>query len=154
MFACAFAGNCARLQCAFPSYWSRGGRASGRTLRAVWGRHIWRSALGNAILAATDQAGREVARPNYHYGLHRPLSPRPPLRWCETCSWPPPRSPLQITKRGKEAYVPMSEEQFRRLEGLEDALWAARALEALKSGFVGTESTAALLQELIVSKSA
>ena len=48
----------------------------------------------------------------------------------------------------------MSEEQFRRLEGLEDALWAARALEALKSGFVGTESTAALLQELIVSKSA
>ncbi len=61
---------------------------------------------------------------------------------------------MQITKRGKEAYVPMSEEQFRRLEGLEDALWAARALEALKSGFVGTESTAALLQELIVSKSA
>jgi prevent-host-death family protein len=64
------------------------------------------------------------------------------------------KEPVQITKRGKEAYVLMSEEQFRRLEALEDALWAARAHEAMKSGFVGAENAEALLQELIVSKGA
>ena len=64
------------------------------------------------------------------------------------------REPVQITKHGKEAYVLMSEEQFRRLESLEDALWGARAHEALKSGFVGAENAEALLQELIVSKGA
>jgi antitoxin Phd len=64
------------------------------------------------------------------------------------------KEPVQITKRGKEAYVLMSEEQFRRLEGLEDALWAARAHDAIKSGFVGTEKTEALLHELLLSREA
>ena len=34
------------------------------------------------------------------------------------------REPVQITKRGKEAYVLMSEEQYRRFVAIEDALWA------------------------------
>jgi prevent-host-death family protein len=63
-------------------------------------------------------------------------------------------APVQITKRGKEAYVLMSEEQFRRFEAMEDALWAARARDALKSGFVGADRSEALLQELLVQKSA
>jgi prevent-host-death family protein len=63
------------------------------------------------------------------------------------------REPVQITKRGKDAYVLMSEEQFRRFEAMEDALWAARADEAMKSGFVGTSDAEALLRELADRKS-
>lgn len=64
------------------------------------------------------------------------------------------RVPVQITKRGKQAYVLMSEEQFRHLEAMEDAFWAARAEQALKSGFVGTDKAETLLQNLLVQKSA
>ena len=64
------------------------------------------------------------------------------------------KEPVQITKRGKEAFVLMAEEQFRRFEGLEDALWAFRAQEALKSGFVGTENAESILQNLIAEKAA
>ena len=64
------------------------------------------------------------------------------------------RSPVQITKRGKQAYVLMSEEQFRRFEAMEDALWAARAEQALGSGFVGTDRAEALLRDLVERKSA
>ncbi len=64
------------------------------------------------------------------------------------------REPVQITKRGKEAFVLMSEEQFRRFEAMEDALWAARASQAMKSGFVGADKAEALLQDLLVQKSA
>jgi prevent-host-death family protein len=62
------------------------------------------------------------------------------------------KEPVQITKRGKEAYVLMSEEQFRRLEALEDALWAARAHEAIKSGFVGADKAETFLHELLFPK--
>ena len=34
------------------------------------------------------------------------------------------REPAQFAKRGKEAYVLMSEEQYRRFIAIEDALWA------------------------------
>jgi prevent-host-death family protein len=64
------------------------------------------------------------------------------------------REPVQITKRGKEAFVLMSEEQFRRFEAMEDALWAARAAEAMKSGFVGPDKAESLLQDLLAQKSA
>jgi prevent-host-death family protein len=64
------------------------------------------------------------------------------------------REPVQITKRGKEAYVLMSEDQFRRFEAMEDALWAARAAEAMKSGFVGTDKAQALLDDLLKRKPA
>jgi prevent-host-death family protein len=64
------------------------------------------------------------------------------------------REPVQITKRGKEAYVLMSEDQFRRFEAMEDALWAARAAEAMKSGFVGADKAEALLDDLLWHKPA
>jgi prevent-host-death family protein len=64
------------------------------------------------------------------------------------------QEPVHITKRGKEAYVLMSEEQFRRFEAMEDALWATRAQDALKNGFVGADKAEGLLQELLVKKSA
>jgi prevent-host-death family protein len=64
------------------------------------------------------------------------------------------KAPVQITKRGKEAFVLMSEEQFRRFEAMEDALWGARAETAIASGFVGTDKAEALLSELLKQKSA
>jgi prevent-host-death family protein len=64
------------------------------------------------------------------------------------------KEPVQITKRGKEAYVLMSEERFRRFEAKESALLAARTLKATKRGFVSTESAEKLLQALIVSTGA
>jgi antitoxin Phd len=63
------------------------------------------------------------------------------------------REPVHITKHGKQAFVLMSEEHYRRFEAMEDAQWAARAEAALKSGFVGTDKAEALLQDLLVKKS-
>ena len=64
------------------------------------------------------------------------------------------KEPVQITADGRETFVLMTDERFRRFEALEDALWAARALKASKNGFLGTENAEALLQELIASISA
>ncbi len=63
------------------------------------------------------------------------------------------REPVQITKRGKEAYVLMSEEQYRRFVAMEDALWADKARAAAQSGFLGVEETERTLNELIAAKS-
>ena len=63
------------------------------------------------------------------------------------------KEPVQITKRGKDAFVLMTDEQFRRFEALEDSLWAMRANEAAKSGFVGVENAEGLLHALISAKS-
>lgn len=63
------------------------------------------------------------------------------------------KEPVEITKHGKTAYILMSEEQFRRFEALEDAAWGARALEAMKSGFVRGAEAEAALEALIVQKS-
>jgi prevent-host-death family protein len=63
------------------------------------------------------------------------------------------REPVQITKRGKEAYVLMSEEQYRRFVAMEDALWAEKAEAAARSGFLGVEETERTLNRLIATKS-
>ena len=63
------------------------------------------------------------------------------------------KEPVEITKHGKTAYVLMSEEQFRRFEALEDAAWGARAMEAMKGGFVRGEEAETALAALIAQKS-
>ncbi|MGD1038869.1 MAG: type II toxin-antitoxin system Phd/YefM family antitoxin [Roseiarcus sp.] len=63
------------------------------------------------------------------------------------------REPVQITKRGKEAYVLMSEEQYRRFVAMEDAVWAEKARAAAQGGFLGVEETERTLNELVSAKS-
>jgi prevent-host-death family protein len=63
------------------------------------------------------------------------------------------REPVQITKRGKEAYVLMSEEQYRRFVAMEDALWAEKARAAAQGGFLGVEETERTLNALVSTKS-
>ena len=63
------------------------------------------------------------------------------------------REPVQITKRGKEAYVLMSEEQYRRFVAIEDAQWAEKARAAARGGFLGVDETQRLLDALISTKS-
>jgi len=59
------------------------------------------------------------------------------------------REPVSITRRGRPCVVALSQEMYERLEALEDAIWAARAREAAKSGFVGTEETAKFIQDML-----
>ncbi len=62
------------------------------------------------------------------------------------------KAPVQITKRGTEGFVLMSEDEYRRLEAIEDAQWAARARKALESGFVGADKAERLLREALADK--
>lgn len=63
------------------------------------------------------------------------------------------KRPVQITKRGADSFVLMTEEEYRRFEAMEDALWAARAHKALKSGFVGANNAKRLLREALAAHS-
>lgn len=63
------------------------------------------------------------------------------------------KEPIEITKHGKAAFVLMSEEHFRRLEGLEDAAWGELAQEAIKSGFVRGDEAMSALEALMKDKS-
>ena len=64
------------------------------------------------------------------------------------------QNPVQITKRGAVRFVLMTEEEYRRFEAIEDAMWAARARQALKSGFVGKSNAKRLLREALAEQSA
>lgn len=62
------------------------------------------------------------------------------------------REPVTITKNGREVAVLLSKEDFERLEALEDAHWAARAMEAEKEGYLGVEESEKLLNDLLHAK--
>jgi prevent-host-death family protein len=62
------------------------------------------------------------------------------------------KEPVRITKRGAGGFVLMSDEEYRRLEAMEDALWAERARIALESGFVGAGEAERLLREALAAK--
>jgi len=59
------------------------------------------------------------------------------------------REPVVITRRDRPIAVVISNEQYKRLEALEDALWAARARAAAAGGYAGDEETRALFQEVL-----
>jgi PHD/YefM family antitoxin component YafN of YafNO toxin-antitoxin module len=63
------------------------------------------------------------------------------------------REPAPIAKRGRQAYVLMSEEQYRRFVAIEDALWADKARAAAQGGFLGVEETERTLNALVSTKS-
>ena len=62
------------------------------------------------------------------------------------------REPVTITKNGREVAVLVSKEDFERLEALEDAHWAARAMEAEKEGYLSEEETRQLFDSILHAK--
>lgn len=59
------------------------------------------------------------------------------------------REPVAITRNGQIVVVILSIAEFERYQGLENALWAARAGMAAKRGFVGPEASEKLIRDLV-----
>jgi antitoxin Phd len=59
------------------------------------------------------------------------------------------REPVQIEKKGRKVAVMLSIEEFERLSNLEDELWALKAEKAKEEGFMGTELSENLLEDLL-----
>jgi len=53
--------------------------------------------------------------------------------------------PLIIEKMGRAVSVLISNSVYEKLMQMEDAFWAAKAAEAEKSGYIGTESLSRLM---------
>ena len=53
--------------------------------------------------------------------------------------------PVIVEKTGRKYVVMVNHEEFERLQALEDYHWAMAAMEAEKSGFIGTEEAMKLL---------
>jgi len=58
------------------------------------------------------------------------------------------REPVTVEKTGRKYAVLIGYEEYERLLALEDAFWGAKAAEAEKSGFVGTEAAMKLLENV------
>jgi prevent-host-death family protein len=56
------------------------------------------------------------------------------------------REPVLVQSHGRDMVVILDHAEFSRLRRLEDAYWAERAEEALKSGFLSPEETMSRLQ--------
>ena len=57
------------------------------------------------------------------------------------------REPVTVESNGRPRAVLLSHDDYQRLQAMEDYYWLQRAQEAEKSGYLGTDETAALLQE-------
>ena len=55
--------------------------------------------------------------------------------------------PVMVEKSGRPAVVILSFEEYERLMAVEDAYWAEKALEAEKSGYLGTDKAGKLLKD-------
>ena len=53
--------------------------------------------------------------------------------------------PVMVKKTGRNYVVMLNHTEFERLQALEDHAWGTAAMEAEKSGFIGTEETMKLL---------
>lgn len=53
--------------------------------------------------------------------------------------------PVMVEKNGREYVVLINNDEFERLQAMEDFYWATRAQEAEKSGFIGSDKAMALL---------
>ena len=59
------------------------------------------------------------------------------------------REPVSITRRDRRVAVVVSGERYDQLEALEDAVWAARAREAAKTGFASPEESMGFIQRML-----
>lgn len=62
------------------------------------------------------------------------------------------REPVRIERNGRPVAVLLSTTDFERLQTLEDAHWGRLADQASKEGFVGTEASETLLNDLLHAK--
>lgn len=62
------------------------------------------------------------------------------------------REPVMVTKHKHPSVVIMSVERYAELEALEDKVWAAKSLEAEKSGYLSEDESEAFIQELLNAK--
>lgn len=58
------------------------------------------------------------------------------------------KEPVEVEKTGRKFAVLLGWDEYQRLIALEDAHWGARAKEAEKSGFLGTEESMRLLEDM------
>lgn len=59
------------------------------------------------------------------------------------------QEPVEIQKKGRPVAVLVSLDEYKRLQALEDAWWAAEASKAIKEGFVGVEASEKFLKSLL-----
>ena len=57
--------------------------------------------------------------------------------------------PVEIKKNGRKVAVLLSAEEYNRFESFEDAIWAKRADEAKKGGFIGAKKSMELLKKAL-----
>ena len=62
------------------------------------------------------------------------------------------KKPIKIVRNGRPVAVVISNEEFDRLEALEDQWWARQADEALKEGTLGAEASEKFLAEMMNAK--
>lgn len=59
------------------------------------------------------------------------------------------REPVTVTKHNRPAVVVISSARYAELEALEDELWAAKAKEAEKAGYLSVEESEAVIQGIL-----
>ena len=59
------------------------------------------------------------------------------------------REPVVITKHNRPTVVVISTERYAELETLEDELWATRARQAEKKGYLKTDESEAIIQGIL-----
>jgi len=59
------------------------------------------------------------------------------------------KEPVTIRKSGRNVAVILSYEDYERLIELEDKYWLLKAIEAQKEGYIGTEESEKLLDDLL-----
>ena len=59
------------------------------------------------------------------------------------------KEPVVVTRHERPVVVVLSNARFEQLEALEDAVWAARAREAAKGGFISSDESMAFLQGIL-----
>ena len=57
------------------------------------------------------------------------------------------KEPITVEKSGRAVAVLLAQEEYERLQALEDRYWGERAMDAAKGGFVGHEEAMKLLSE-------
>ena len=58
-------------------------------------------------------------------------------------------SPVSVTKNNKIVAVMMSASEYERLQSLDTAYWANKALQAKEGGFVGKKKSGELINDLL-----
>ena len=57
------------------------------------------------------------------------------------------KEPITVERSGRAVAVLLAQDEYERLQTMDDHFWSARALEAERSGFVGHEEAMRLLTE-------